>query len=83
MRDAKAFQNFSLKMDAAGVRRDAKIAARDKKDAEIWAAWEAFDDDDVSTEQLIQLAADTCGVSTERVVSAMTRHPRTTEVSDA
>lgn len=44
---------------------------KNKKD-EIKAAWELFNDNDISTECLLQLVADTCSCTIDDVVAVMT-----------
>lgn len=39
---------------------------------EILAAYDMWDDDDISTERLLQLTADTCGCEITDVIDALT-----------
>jgi len=55
-----------------GIERNVSTARWWVSKAAIKAAWEMFDDDDTSTERLLQLVADACNCTISDVVDVMT-----------
>ena len=43
------------------------------RDDEIMASWDAHDDDDISTERLIQMVADDCKCGIDDVIETLSR----------
>jgi len=48
-----------------------RAAKKKAKNEAIAASWELHNDDDISTERLLQMVADDCNVDTSRVIDGL------------